>query len=84
MTVYPSECECKHFNKCLMILNLMLDGEEASAKQEDFFYSHLEKCIVCFSHYNVERQIRRLLKTKLQKREVPRELTIEIRNKIVQ
>lgn len=76
------DCHCGEFDKCLRILNLMLD-EEASPEQEDYFYGHIDNCIVCFSHYNVEKQIRKLLRTKLQKRTVPSELVTEIRSKIV-
>ena len=77
------DCNCRDFDKCLRILNLLLD-DEVDKQQEEFFFSHIEKCIVCFSHYNVEKQIRELLKRKLQKRKVPKELAIDIRNKIVQ
>ena len=76
------DCNCSDFDKCIRILNLILD-DEASSDQEDFFYSHIEKCMVCFSHYNVEKQIRELLKRKLQKKNVPEQLAIDIRNKIV-
>lgn len=77
------DCSCSDFDKCMRILNLMLD-DEADEVQEEYFFNHIEKCIVCFSHYNVEKQIRELLKRKLQKRKVPAELAIDIRNKIVQ
>ena len=60
---------------------MMLDNE-ASEDEEVFFKSHIEKCMVCFAHYNVERQIRLLLKTKLNKHQVPVALANEIRNKI--
>ena len=76
------DCSCSDFDKCLNILNQMLDNE-ASKEQEDYFYSHIEGCIVCFSHYNVEKQIRQLLKTKLSKQNVPISLATEIRAKIV-
>lgn len=76
------DCNCSDFDKCLRILNLLLD-DEADDTQEEFFFAHIDKCIVCFSHYNVEKQIRELLKRKLQSKEVPKELAIDIRNKIV-
>ena len=77
------DCSCTDFDKCLRILNLILD-DEVDKEQEIFFYSHIEKCMVCFSHYNVEKQIRELLKRKLQKTKVPPELASDIRNQIVQ
>ena len=76
------DCNCSDFDKCLRILNLLLD-DEADETEEEFFFSHIDKCIVCFSHYNVEKQIRELLKRKLQSKQVPKELAIDIRNKIV-
>lgn len=76
------DCSCNDFDKCLGILNLILD-DEAVKDQEDFFYAHIEKCMVCFSHYNVEKQIRELMKRKLQKKKVPSELASDIRSKIV-
>jgi anti-sigma factor (TIGR02949 family) len=60
----------------------MLDNE-ATLEQERFFNSHIENCIICFSHYNVERQIRQLLKAKLKGPVIPIELAEEIRKKIV-
>ncbi len=60
----------------------MLDNE-ATSVQEEFFNSHIEKCMVCFAHYNVEKQIRQLLKTKMNKKSVPSALANEIRGKIV-
>lgn len=59
----------------------MLDNE-ASVEQEAFFIEHIEKCIVCFSHYNVEKQIRTLLKSKVKCPNAPCDLAEEIRKKI--
>ncbi len=76
------DCGCSDFEKCLRILNLMLDNESTPA-QEDFFYGHIENCMVCFAHYNVEKQIRQLIKTKLNNKAVPFPLADEIRSKII-
>ena len=76
------DCSCNDFEKCLKILNYILD-EEATKDQEDFFYAHIEKCIVCFSHYNIERQLRQLIKSKVNQKQFPAELASEIRNKII-
>lgn len=77
------DCSCSDFDKCLRILNLILD-DEVTKEEEEFFYSHIDGCIVCFSHYNLEKQMRELLRRKLQKKSVPSELAVEIRNKIIQ
>ena len=76
------DCSCGNYDKCLRILNLILD-DEATPSQEAYFYDHIEKCMVCFAHYNVEMQIRQLMKTKLCQKMVPNELADEIRKKIV-
>lgn len=76
------DCSCSDFDKCLQILNLILDNE-ASEDEEIFFKSHIEKCMVCFAHYNVEKQIRQLLKTKLNHHKVPTALANDIRSKIL-
>ena len=75
------DCSCSDYDKCLRILNLILD-EEASQEVESYFYAHIEKCMVCFAHYNVERQIRLLLKTKVASKPVPISLSQEIKSKI--
>jgi len=76
------DCRCKDFEKCLKILNLMLDNE-ATAEQEEYFKHHVENCVVCFSHFNVERQIRQLLKSNIKSQPIPSDLAEAIRNKIV-
>ena len=76
------DCRCKEFEKCLMILNLMLDSE-ATKEQEAFFHDHIEKCKVCFAHYNIEKQLRLLIKTKVNQKPIPSELVSEIRNQII-
>lgn len=76
------DCGCRDFDKCLKILDLMLDSE-STPSQEQFFLTHIEKCMICFSHYNVEVQIRELLKSKIQNKGIPPALAAEIRGKIV-
>ena len=77
-----SDCRCSDFDKCLKILNLILDNE-ATEIQKVFFDSHIEKCMVCFAHYNVERQIRQLIKKKLNQHPVSYALVNEVRSKIM-
>ena len=76
------DCSCSDYDKCLRILNLILDNE-ATTKQEEYFYSHIENCKVCFAHFNIEKQIRQLIKSKLCNKSVPSALANEIRSKIV-
>lgn len=73
--------DCVEFDKCLKILHLMLDNE-ASQEQEEYLKHHIEKCMVCFEQYEVERQIRQLLRNKLVNQQVPTDLAESIRNKV--
>ena len=77
-----SDCRCNDFEKCLKILNLMLDNEATEAEQA-FFNAHVEKCMICFAHYNIERQLRQLIKTKVDHEPIPQKLADEIRLKII-
>ncbi|WP_421875694.1 anti-sigma factor [Marinoscillum sp.] len=74
---------CAEFNKCLEILHLMLDNE-ASDDQEQYLHAHIENCMFCFEQYEVEKQIRELLKTKLANQVVPSGLAQSIRTKVFQ
>lgn len=73
--------DCAEFKKCLEILYLMLDNE-ASEDEEQYLNKHIENCMVCFEQYEVEKQIRELLKTKLAHQKVPSDLAQTIRNKV--
>lgn len=72
---------CSEFKKCMEILHLMLDNE-ASHEQEHYVNEHIEQCMVCFEHYEVEKHIRELIKTKLANMPVPEGLANQIRTKI--
>lgn len=74
---------CADFSNCLKILRLMLDNE-ASKEDEIYMMSHIEKCMFCFEQYQVEKQIRALIKSKTASIPVPADLINEIRNKISQ
>jgi anti-sigma factor (TIGR02949 family) len=72
---------CKEFEKCLEILHLMLDSE-ASKDQEEYLNEHVEGCMTCFEHYEVEKQIRILLQTRIEHKQVPSDLASSIRSKV--
>ncbi|MEQ8470941.1 MAG: anti-sigma factor [Marinoscillum sp.] len=74
---------CTEFKKCLEILHLMLDNE-ANQEQENYLTTHIENCMYCFEQYEVEKQIRELLKTKLANQTVPADLAQAIRLKVFQ
>lgn len=72
---------CQESVKCIEILHLLLDNE-ASKDEEDYLRSHLDICLPCLKNYKMESEIRHILKTKLEKREVPQDLLDVIKNKI--
>jgi anti-sigma factor (TIGR02949 family) len=72
---------CDEFAKCMKILHLMLD-HEATPEEETYVNDHIDKCMVCFEQYQVEKQIRELLKTRLVNQPVPKNLADDIRSKI--
>ncbi|MFY0600288.1 MAG: anti-sigma factor [Cyclobacteriaceae bacterium] len=74
---------CAEFKKCLKVLHLLLD-DEASKKEEEYLMGHIDKCLFCFEQYEVEKQIRELLRTRLEKMPVPSDLADNIRSKISQ
>lgn len=72
---------CKDHAKCMEMLQLILDGE-ATDSDKDYYYSHMEKCMPCYRAYNLESAIRRILKTNLDKKQVPADLVDCIKSKI--
>jgi len=77
------KADCKEFEKCLEILHLMLDNE-ATETEQAYLHEHIEGCMICFERYEVEKQIRTLLQTRLLKKEMPEGLVSSIRNKVFQ
>jgi anti-sigma factor (TIGR02949 family) len=73
--------DCREFERCLEILHLILDNE-ASKAEEDYLNSHIEGCMTCFEQYEVEKQIRILLQTRLDQKQVPDDLASIIRSKV--
>lgn len=73
--------QCKEFAKCMEILHLMLDNE-ASSEQEQYVTDHIDSCMVCFEQYEVEKEIRDLLKSKIQNQPVPDDLINQIKSRI--
>lgn len=72
---------CEEFKKCMEILQLMLDNE-ATKDQEHFVHDHIDGCMVCFEQYQVETEIRKLLRSKITNQPVPNGLVEDIRTKI--
>lgn len=63
------------------ILHLMLDNE-ATEEQKQYVNKHIDSCMICFEQYEVEKQIRDLIKSKIANQPVPSDLINQIRSKI--
>ena len=59
----------------------MLD-KEASEEQESFFSNHIDACLSCFDNYELERQIKDLIKKKITNQPVPPGLATDIKSQI--
>ncbi|MDX1904893.1 MAG: anti-sigma factor [Thermonemataceae bacterium] len=66
---------------CIETLYTILDGE-ACEQQSQELMAHIEKCLPCYQQYDLEVAIREVLKTHLQKKEVPQDLIESIKMKI--
>jgi len=75
--------DCPEKNECLKMLQTILDGEATAEQKEHFIKHHLNECMPCFNHYNLETTIRQLLKTRCSN-EAPQELVDDIKNKVIQ
>lgn len=73
--------KCLESEKCLKILQEILDGE-ASDFEEKYFRAHIDECMSCYEQYNLEKTIRQVLKTKIEKKAVPVDLIQSIKLKI--
>lgn len=59
----------------------MLDNE-ATSEEEDYVSKHIHKCMVCFEQYQVEKEIRELIRNKFSNLPVPEGLANQIRTQI--
>ena len=73
--------ECPEQQKCVEMLNLLLDGE-ASSSQKDYINEHIKNCIPCNEDYEMEKAIRTLLQQKCNNMKAPKDLVDLIRHKI--
>jgi len=73
--------ECPERDKCLDILNMVLDGE-ASEEQKRYLNLHIDACLPCLNDYNLEKAIKELLLTKCSKIDVPNGLAEAIKSKL--
>lgn len=72
---------CKESAKCIEILHLLLDNE-ASPDEEQYLREHLDLCLPCLKNYQLETEIRNLLRTRIDKRNTPAGLLAAIKSKV--
>lgn len=72
------ENKCPDVENYLFIIRQLLDNE-ASREDEEFLMNHIGKCSCCLNEYELEQQVRTLIKTRLEKKSVPEDLTRAIR-----
>jgi len=75
--------KCSESEECSQLLQLVLDGE-ATREQEDKFFKHIDTCMHCLNGYELEKSIRKLIKSKIKKQTVPADLVDSIKMKIRQ
>lgn len=74
---------CPEHQRCLNLLQLVLDNE-ANDNDRSYYLKHIEECMPCYRTYNLETEIRKILRSKLEKKAVPTDLAASIRSKIHQ
>ena len=74
---------CEEREKCLEIIHLVLDSEATEA-QEEYLRQHIDMCIQCLENFNIEKEIRTALKTRLESLKVPKDLVSTIKQKIAE
>lgn len=65
------------------LVQLVIDGE-ASPQEVTYLRRHLKMCLKCLDRYNIDNEIKQMLKLKLAKIEVPAGLAETIRSKLIQ
>ena len=73
-----SDSDCQKFEK---IIYLIID-HEANSSDKEYFKSHLAKCPQCLDKFLLEREVKKLIKQKIRKKNVPSDVIISILEKI--
>ncbi len=76
------DTNCADYNKCFEVLELMLD-DEATPDQEKFMRNNLEKCMLCFEHLKLEKEIKDLIRNRLEMKKPPFGLVKTIRDSVI-
>jgi len=73
--------ECQNREKCMKLLQLIIDNE-ADINEQEAFEQKLKDCMDCYKSYHLEKAIKDTLRNKIEKKTVPVSLIQEIKNKI--
>ncbi len=73
--------DCPEEERCLHVLEVILDDESTLDEEQEYF-AHIEQCWTCYQNYNLEKAIRELIKTKIEKKPVPDTLLKSIKLEI--
>jgi anti-sigma factor (TIGR02949 family) len=66
---------------CIKSLQLVVDGE-ASKEQESYFMNHLDECLPCYNSFQVEKSVKEVLQSKIEKKPCPPHVIDNIRAKL--
>ncbi len=66
---------------CLEMLQTILDGD-ATDEQHEYFKSHMEACMPCFKSFQLDMEIKQLVKSKCCGNHVPSDLVERIKNQV--
>jgi len=66
---------------CMEMLQAILDGA-ATDEQHRYFKSHMDECMPCYKTFELDMQIRQLIKSKCCGDQVPPDLIERIKNQV--
>jgi len=65
------------------LIQLVIDNESTTT-EEAYLRTHLKMCLQCLSQYEIDKELKEVLKLKLEKKQVPVGLSESIRSKLIQ
>jgi len=72
---------CPDEERCLHLLEVILDDESTPEAEQEYF-EHIDQCWPCYQNYNLEKAIRKLIKSKIENKPVPDGLIKSIKREI--
>ncbi|TAE41717.1 MAG: hypothetical protein EAZ70_00260 [Runella slithyformis] len=77
----PSKTYCEHHAECLKKIQAVLDGE-ATEVEKDHFRENMEECLHCIKMYHLEKCVKEVLQSKVDKKICPDNLLAAIKLKL--